>query len=115
MSLISGLTIIERYNHSIDLYADETRFTPLGTDAAVVYGYKDLRVQNSFAFPIQFKINLNHHTIQITLISTEKIVERKLNFEILDQNDSITVSVISDHQERFNVSTYKKLINLPLS
>jgi hypothetical protein len=47
IGIIAGLDIIERYNHSVDIYTDDTRFAPLGTDATVVYGYKDLRIRNN--------------------------------------------------------------------
>ena len=47
ISLIAGLEIVERHSHSIDIYSDTTRFTPLGTDATIVYGYKDLRIRNN--------------------------------------------------------------------
>lgn len=54
--LQAGLNAIERYPHSADIYTDETRFTPLGSDATVVYGYKDLRFINSLSHPICFRI-----------------------------------------------------------
>ena len=49
LSLKSGLEILERHNHSMDIYTEETRFTPLGSDATVVYGYKDLKIRNNFS------------------------------------------------------------------
>lgn len=52
LALIAGLSIEERFNHSVDLYTDSTRFTPLGTDATVFYGFKDLRICNNKPFPI---------------------------------------------------------------
>ena len=47
ISLIAQLEILERHNHSIDIYNEETRFTPLGSDATVAYGYKDLKIRNN--------------------------------------------------------------------
>ena len=46
LGLRAGLTIIERHPHSQDLYTEATRFTPLGLDATVVWGHKDLRLRN---------------------------------------------------------------------
>ena len=43
--LLANLPIIERYNHSI--YGDATSYVPQGRDAAVFYGYKDLKFVNS--------------------------------------------------------------------
>ena len=54
ISLVAGLEIIERHQHSMDIYDETTRFAPLGSDATVVYGYKDLRVRNCLNSPIQF-------------------------------------------------------------
>lgn len=31
IALLAGLQILERYNHSVDLYTEESRFAPLGT------------------------------------------------------------------------------------
>jgi len=50
LALQSGLKIIERFPHSIDVYKEYERFTPLGSDCTVVYGYKDLQFQNPFPF-----------------------------------------------------------------
>ncbi len=44
-ALLANLQIIERYNHSI--YGEATNYVPLGRDAAVFYGYKDLKFKNS--------------------------------------------------------------------
>jgi len=52
LALLGGLEIVERHPHSIDLYREEERFTPLGADATVVWGFKDLRLRNSYPFAI---------------------------------------------------------------
>lgn len=46
LGLRAGMTTVERHPHSRDLYTEETRFTPLGLDAAIVWGFKDVRWQN---------------------------------------------------------------------
>ncbi len=48
--LLAGLKVTERYNHSV--YADATSYVPLGRDAAVYYGHKDLKFKNTYSFPI---------------------------------------------------------------
>jgi vancomycin resistance protein VanW len=92
-SLKAGLQILERHHHSIDLYTNDTRYTPLGTDATVVYGYKDLRIKNNYDFPIQFHIDVNDQFLTIRLLSAEKIIEKKLDIEIKDEDDHV-VSII---------------------
>jgi vancomycin resistance protein VanW len=52
LALLGGLEIIERHPHSLDLYREDERFTPLGADATVVWGSKDLRLRNSYPFAI---------------------------------------------------------------
>lgn len=58
MALKSGLRILERHAHSVDIYREEERFTPLGTDAAVVFGYKDFRFVNTLEHPIRLGFSL---------------------------------------------------------
>jgi hypothetical protein len=53
---LSGLKIVERYNHSVDLYGDGPRACPIGYDATVLYGYKDLRVKNMTNATLRFKL-----------------------------------------------------------
>jgi len=52
LALLGGLEIVERHPHSIDIYRDNERFTPLGADATVVWGFKDLRLRNSYQFAV---------------------------------------------------------------
>ncbi|WP_281232553.1 VanW family protein [Flavobacterium gelatinilyticum] len=109
ISLMAGLEILERHNHSIDIYTDETRFAPLGTDATIVYGYKDLRVRNNFSFPIKFQINVKESSIVVSLLSSELIHKRQLFFESLTDKDSTTVNVLGHDRKLLNQSRYKKL------
>ena len=55
LGLLAGLRIEERHAHSIDIYQEHERFTPLGADATVVWGYKDLRMSNPHATEIVFE------------------------------------------------------------
>src|SRR6218665_1741524 len=54
--LRAGLTPVERHPHSRDLYSETERFTPLGLDATVVWPWKDLRLLNRLAVPVQFRL-----------------------------------------------------------
>lgn len=81
ISLLSNLEIIERYNHTVDLYTDKDRYAPLGSDATIVYGYKDLRIRNNYNFPVRFNITVNIDSLHIELLSTEKINEVEILFE----------------------------------
>jgi vancomycin resistance protein VanW len=59
LGLRAGIAIVERHPHTQDLYTDETRFTPLGLDATVVYGHKDLRLRNDRRQPLAFRFEVD--------------------------------------------------------
>lgn len=107
MSLIAGLKILERVNHSVDIYTEASRFCPLGTDATIVYGYKDLRIQNSFAFPIKFRLEVLNGILKISLLSAEKLAENKLEFTIEVSEHAKNVQVFNSSNELISTSTYK--------
>ena len=81
LALKAGLTIIERHAHSMDIYTEEERFTPLGSDATVVYGYKDLRIQNCFSYDIALKITLTENTLTACLLAPEKFDIADIEFD----------------------------------
>jgi vancomycin resistance protein VanW len=110
VSILAGLQIVERHNHSIDIYTDETRFTPLGLDATVVYGYKDLRIKNTLSFPIRFEIEVKNNIIKIKLLSTEKIEARRLLFETKATQLYTVVRVLDEKQNLINTSKFNKAL-----
>lgn len=106
LALLSRLEIVERHQHSVDIYTDETRYTPLGTDATVVFGYKDLRIKNNYEFPIRFHFSVHENLFIGELFSNEKIESSSLHYEIKDVENQKTVSII-DKNEIISVSYYK--------
>lgn len=106
VSLLAGLTIEERHNHSIDLYTEETRFSPLGLDATVVFGYKDLRILNKYPFPIKFEFLITDHTIEIKLISTEEIPLQQLKIDLTENLEFKFVKVKNQDGIILNESQY---------
>lgn len=58
LALLSDCEIVERYNHSIDAYG-EARYIPLGRDATVAYGRKNLRFRNPYQYAIRFELQVN--------------------------------------------------------
>jgi len=109
ISLIAGLEILERHNHSVDIYTNETRFAPLGCDATIVYGYKDLRIKNNLPFPVQFKIEIKESFIHINLLSEKAIKEKELLFESQLDKEFITVNVLNNDRQLLNQSKYKRM------
>jgi len=74
-ALLANLQIIERYNHSI--YGDATSYVPLGRDAAIFYGYKDLKFKNLLDQTIIIFCEINGDSLIATIYG-----EKKLNKEI---------------------------------
>lgn len=106
ISILSNLNILERHNHSVDIYNEKTRFTPLGTDATVVYGYKDLQVQNNKSHPIQFWITVNKDQIIGSILCEEYIIKKELDFEISIENGYKKVIVLDRMGQIINQSIY---------
>ncbi|MDF3821099.1 VanW family protein [Leptospira sp. 96542] len=108
VSIQSKLNILERHNHSKDIYNDSTRFTPLGTDASVVYPTKDLRVQNPFPFPIQFYFDLTNTSLRVNIRSKEKLPTCSLLFSIENKNGFSKITVKEKNEE----SDFQKIISI---
>jgi vancomycin resistance protein VanW len=81
LALAGGIGIVERHQHSVDLYTDETRYTPLGADATTVYGYKDLRLKNLLDAPVCFRIQIKENRLTGSLCAPELLQEFELRFE----------------------------------
>lgn len=87
LALVAGLEVVERHNHSKDLYTDATRFCPLGSDATVAYGYRDLRVRNTTQTPIMFDLQVCDDHFEAYLRSVEPIAEHEIRFEQKEEAD----------------------------
>ena len=109
ISLIGNLEILERHHHSTDIYNDETRFTPLGSDATIVYGYKDLKIKNNTSGPINFKFHLDNEKISIQLRHNLPIINNQVKFETVNENsETITIDTIIN-EKQYDSSTYLKI------
>ncbi len=91
-ALKTNLEIVERFNHSVDIYKEEERFTPLGADATIVFVYKDLRIKNNYPFSIKFSFEIIENQIVCSLLSQEKIDEFDLDFIRNYSENEINVS-----------------------
>lgn len=108
ISLLANLEIVERHNHSIDIYTEETRFAPLGSDATVAYGYKDLKIRNNLSSPIKFNFSIEGHNIKIMMLHSSLIGRNVVEFKKnITYDDTIEIITIINNQI-FNKSTYKK-------
>ncbi|MDR6921921.1 VanW family protein [Chryseobacterium sp. 2987] len=100
-ALQSGLKIVERYPHSVDIYKEHERFTPLGSDCTVVYGYKDLQIQNNFSFPVQFRSFIHDHELHLVLISPKNIRLNEINFQYNETGKGVWVETFADSRLLF--------------
>lgn len=107
-SLRAGLEILERWNHSVDLYQDTPRYTPLGADATVFYGYKDLRVLNASGHPIRFRFDIGDAVLTCSVDSAGPLQEHPVVFETV-HDDERTVRVVTRRDGHpLSVSNYLK-------
>lgn len=107
LSLLAGLEILERHHHSLDIYKEEERFTPLGADATVVYGYKDLLVQNNQEKPIQFVIQVEDIRLRAELRSEQSISARDIQFERITHATHKEVTTLGEKQQILARSVYR--------
>ncbi|OVE59889.1 VanW family protein [Chryseobacterium mucoviscidosis] len=96
LALQSGLKILERFPHSIDIYKDHERFTPLGSDCTVVYGYKDLQFQNTLSFPVQLQCFVNDEELYVCFLSPEEIVVNTINFNYSETENGVWVETLQN-------------------
>ncbi len=108
LSLEANLKILERHNHSKDLYDENTRYTPLGSDATVVFGYKDLRIQNNYSFPIRFSFHITENDITLFLHSEREIFKNKVTFSGKDLSNNKIIVTTKINNEVICSSVYKK-------
>jgi vancomycin resistance protein VanW len=101
LALQAGLRILERFPHSIDIYREHERFTPLGSDCTVVYGYKDLQIQNPFSFPVQLKCSVHDEELSLSLVSPNKIVLNTIDFKKYETEKGVWVETLSNNMILF--------------
>jgi vancomycin resistance protein VanW len=94
LALHTDCEILERYPHSQDIYTDADRFTPLGADATVVFGYKDLRIKNQLSTPIRFQFDLYKHQITGTVMAMHDIPKYDIEFEIEESEEQKVVKAM---------------------
>ncbi|HLO50397.1 MAG TPA: VanW family protein [Kamptonema sp.] len=116
LALKAGLLIVERASHSLDIYTEETRFAPLGSDATVVYGYKDLRLQNCLTMPICFRFKVQSNEIVGMLCATAPVFEYNIEFREQKIEASIRVETLQYAKDSLsfkiiNTGIYQKIKN----
>lgn len=101
-----GFPVLERHNHSVDIYNEETRFAPLGSDATVVYGYKDLRFENNFDQLFRFEFDVNQERIVAIIRSDKEFCSSELSFQLIEEDGVKLVKVLNSSGLSLNESVY---------
>jgi len=83
-ALLANLPIVERYNHSI--YGDATRYVPLGRDAAIFFGYKDLRFKNNLDNEIVIFAKVLGDVLQVNIFGQ---YSDKPEIEIISKDEKV--------------------------
>lgn len=82
--LLANLPIAERYNHSV--YGEATKYVPLGQDAAIFYGFKDLKFKNNSDYAIVIFSKVFRDTIQVSILGGN---ENKAEVEIISKDKKV--------------------------
>ncbi len=110
LALIGGLEIIERFNHTLDLYEEDKRYTPLGADATVVFGYKDIRFKNNTEQSLFLDFDVNQEEFKGRIKAEKKLPLYAIRFdrEEFDKYRTIKTyrSLDENTEEYLNLSKY---------
>ena len=106
LALLSGLDVLERHPHSIDLYREEERVTPLGADATVVWGYKDLRLRNPHAGPVLLRVAIEGLLVRASLTCAFALEPLPLRFHRRDLDRERAEVTTLRGAQIVDVSTY---------
>lgn len=106
-SLKAGLDILERHNHSVDIYQEADRFCPLGADATVVYGYRDLRIRNNQNQALAFRFHFQAEKICCQLIGEHKGPTFEVDFKRAYKEEIVEVSAWRSDGTNLGKSVYK--------
>jgi len=78
--LLSGLEIVERYNHNLAV-----AYVPLGHDATVVHGAKDFRFKNNLGEPIYIWSNAGNGKVTMKIYGNLKYKQNIQVSHVVDQ------------------------------
>ncbi len=84
IALLAGLDILERHNHSVDLWGED-RFIDLGRDATYAYGLKDLKFRNPLPHPVM---------LVMEVLNEQEVCARVLAPQLLNSRPRIETQVL---------------------
>jgi vancomycin resistance protein VanW len=107
--LQAGLRTVERHAHSVDLYTDETRYAPLGSDATVSFGFKDLRLRNPHACAVAFVVCASDDALLVRVLAERSMAARVPEFRRIPMPDGSVVVETWIGGAKTASTVYKKL------
>ena len=115
---MANLPIVERYNHSV--YGEATKYVPLGQDAAIFYGFKDLKFKNNSDHTIVIFSKVFKDTIQVSIFGGNgnkaevKIIskdKRVIEYQVIREKDSKLEAgqevVVQEGVPGYQIKTYR--------
>ncbi|TNE64232.1 MAG: vancomycin resistance protein [Bacteroidetes bacterium] len=115
LALSVGLDVQERHAHSMDIYTEEERYTPLGSDAAVVFGYKDLRIANTSTVPFAFRLEQHPERVTGSVLSPVPMPVYRLEFLRTLKGDREIVQTIRHMEAQAETVCWSHYQKLPAS
>src|SRR3989339_1028859 len=103
-ALLANMGILEKYNHTADIWGEE-RFIDLGRDAVYVYALKDLKFRNNLPEPVIIKISIDEDRKAVIckilskkeldyVVSVETKIIKEISPEIPKNTDSSLVRIV---------------------
>ena len=97
--LLAGFHILERHRH-----LQPVSYAPLGLDATIKYGKKDLRMRNPFSQRFMIETLLTDQSLTIALKSDQTLAYR---YEIVTEEEDVAVPILdSSRSVRQGMSIY---------
>lgn len=108
--LMAGCVILERHRHSRPV-----AYVPLGLDATIKYGKKDLRLKNPHAVPIRLELRADTVSLRAVVTAGGVIPHR---YEIETEEEEVPLPIVEDmdrirpgimvhvYRKRYNGSTF---------
>jgi vancomycin resistance protein VanW len=108
LALKAGMQVTERHAHSLDIYREEERFAPLGSDATVAYGYKDLRFVNPLPHPIGLWFHIGTAQLVGSITCAVPLAEKDIHFTY-NRNGQTVQAVTMANGTALCTNTYRCL------
>ncbi len=96
--LLSGCIILERHRH----YQPVT-YVPLGLDATIKYGKKDLRMKNPYDHDLRIRADMNEKSLIFTVLAKKPLF---YHYDIITEEEEIRVPFADTDNIRQGIAVY---------